>query len=342
MKFYGLMPRTAILLIAGMATMTSAKGGGPPRMAVSIDGHTVVATNRWAILLYNISETVQLIHEIPVMHDLSPIAILGARDLLVTGGINYAARKPQNQVLMFADLSEPTADTLVSLDVSITDLQFNPDESQLVIASADGVARVWDLSRRAVVFEIQHGDQGLTAVRYSHDGSILATAGDNRVRLWSADNGKPLATLVSSKEVNAIAFDPSDLRLLVGNMSQSLAVLLMDIGTGEVLASFDHTVAPSQAGLNDPLATAVAFGPDGHFFGSAALDGTVRVWDATSFELAGKREFNPGIYSLEFIDGGETLLSYGTSSDGPALNIWRFGPTTTSVTPSSWAAVKTP
>jgi WD40 repeat protein len=228
----------------------------------------------------------------------------------------------------------------ILLNTRVTDLQFSPSGNMLAIASWDGKVRFWDLNKGEVSLSLTHDSRIVQALRYSPDGTLLATAGSNGVILWDTASGQKLSSPIASSLANCIAFDPTGSRLLVGNDRERAAIMLVDMDTGDILAVFDHTVAPSQVGINGAYATGVAFGPNGRVFASSALDGTLRVWDGTSLELIVERQTNEPIYSIVFDPNGNTLLSYGTTK-GPTLKLWPvFAPQPTAVAPGNWANVK--
>ena len=330
---------TATILASGIFTAAAAKGGGPPRMALSADGRTAAVTARWSLFVYQIGKTAaQTVQQIQVQQDLSPIALHGPH--IAVAGTHYTTKEPQEQVLLYTDLDDPAPAVPIRLNHRVTDLQFSPNGETLAIASWDSMVRFWDLDRGEITLSLAHDSGIVQALQYSPDGAILATAGENGVILWDTATGERLSAPVASSLANCLAFDPTGSRLLVGNDRERAAIMLVDTDTGEILAYFDHTVAPSQMGINGAYATGVAFAPNGRTFASSALDGTVRLWDGASLELIAERQFDTAIYAIEFDPSGSTLVAYGTS-EGPTLHLWSMPPPQpTAITPTTWAKLK--
>jgi WD40 repeat protein len=70
---------------------------------------------------------------------------------------------------------------------------FSPDGSQVVTASEDFTARLWEVpSGRPIGFPLKHGHQVFSA-RFSGDGRwIITSARDGTARVWDAESSQPL------------------------------------------------------------------------------------------------------------------------------------------------------
>jgi WD40 repeat protein len=112
-------------------------------------------------------------------------------------------------------------------------------------------------------------------VSFNHDGSILATAGeDGTVRLWNIAKREPLSTLTGhSRAVIGAAFSPIGSILASGSYDGT--VRLWDAATGK----------PAGDPLGDGKTgfTGVAFSPNGDFLAAGtahpgAGDSSVWLW----------------------------------------------------------------
>ena len=100
---------------------------------------------------------------------------------------------------------------------NIRSITFSRDSARLVTATssagfAPGAAQVWNVqSGQRIGSPMRHAD-GISEVRFSHDGRLVATVGeDNRARVWDAASGVPVGepiALLSS--VQTVAFSPDD------------------------------------------------------------------------------------------------------------------------------------
>lgn len=79
-----------------------------------------------------------------------------------------------------------------------------------------GVVHVWRMADKTLLQTIAPPDAGVSHVRLSPDGSLLATAGSGeRVRLWRVSDGELLREQAGhTNVVNAVLFTPDGRRLI--------------------------------------------------------------------------------------------------------------------------------
>jgi WD40 repeat protein len=217
----------------------------------------------------------------------------------------------------------------------IDGLSYSPDGRYLVEASmADGI-RVHDLTTT-------HPPHSLTTrpsrrAVFSPDGRTIAGGPDHRVVLWDARTGELLATLAETdpaendpvngfSNLGALVFSPDSRWLGAGfgalyhfSVDAPQKVIVFDIAQRKVHRTF---ATPTQV-------SAVAFSADGKLMAAAGHNGTVWLWDTSSWDEIGRWQGPAGTKygSILFLPGGRKgeagrpgdLLATGTSG---RIDLW--------------------
>jgi WD40 repeat protein len=219
---------------------------------------------------------------------------------------------------------------------------FDRSGSRLVTASQDGVARVWEGGREVrslrsggALFDARFGPEGLivtagdrgaqvwrpgsarpfrsfganaNAASLSPDGRLVASAGDEGLRLWAVAARSPLGRPVAG-QFSAVAFDDRGKRLAAASGSTATVWALPE---RRRLAVLRH---PRTVQVRD-----VVFAPDGTRLATAGDDGILRVWSLPSgrplFDLAGHDE---GLQAAAFSTDGHLIV---TASDDATARVW--------------------
>jgi WD40 repeat protein len=157
-------------------------------------------------------------------------------------------------------------------------------------------------------------------VDFTMDGTLLAAgSSDGHIRLWRMPDGTPLPDLVTSEQVNAVAFNPTGTVLASGGDDH--VIHLWDVATGRRQATLTGHGA---------LIRGLAFLPDGRRLVSAAgptpdsgiggPDASVRLWDVATHDLITiLGEHRSVVWNIAISPDGRSIASSGW---GDGIKLW--------------------
>lgn len=184
--------------------------------------------------------------------------------------------------------------------------RFSPDGRQIVTASEDMTARIWQASTGQALFTLSGHTSPLTGAIFSPDNRmIVTTSSDFTAKAWSASNGREMATLEGHKApVTSVLFDNKGVYILT--LSEDYSARLWEAASGAQRFVF--------AGGT----TAIAINPNRDVVATGTFDGFIRYWSAISGQEIARYKLHEGeVYSVAFNTKGDQVVS--ASRGGAAI-----------------------
>lgn len=188
---------------------------------------------------------------------------------------------------------------------------YSPDGRQIVTASADHTAKVWDAASATYLFALSEHTAPVRSVAFFPDGQRIVTGSwDQTARVWDATTRETLHILKGhEREVFSVAVSTNGQRIATGSLDRTARI--WDATTGNSLLEFTNHAHGVWA---------VAFSPDGRRVVSGSWDRTARVWDANSGkELIAPVEHTDAVFSVAFSADGQTIV---TGSKDGTVRLW--------------------
>ncbi|NER93532.1 MAG: CHAT domain-containing protein [Symploca sp. SIO1B1] len=190
----------------------------------------------------------------------------------------------------------------------VSSAQFSPDGRQILTASRDKTARLWDTSGNLLVEFRGHKDNVTSAV-FSPDGRhILTVSRDQTARLWDT-SGNVLAEFRGHEDcyVHSALFSPGGSHILTTGWNTTAC--LWDT-SGNVLVEFRG---------NEGGVRSAEFSPDGRHILTVSSDKTARLWDTSGNLLVEFRGHKNNVTSAVFSPDGRHIL---TASWDQTARLW--------------------
>jgi WD40 repeat protein/tetratricopeptide (TPR) repeat protein len=187
--------------------------------------------------------------------------------------------------------------------------QFSPDGKQVLTASFDRTARIWDTRTGRQLAVFTH-DESLLDAAYSPDGKRVATVpGDKTVRVWDVATRKQTMVLRGHQDLlETAAFSADGMRLVTAAGDRTARIWDVSEAKGTYVDLRGHEAAVYDA----------AFSPDGNTVITGSRDGTVRFWSPTTGQEIGRLDLEFGVTGVNFSPGGRRLVT----ASGDSAQIW--------------------
>ncbi len=200
----------------------------------------------------------------------------------------------------------------------ISSCSFSPDGRLILSTGLDGkiaLLDAGDLSHSARPLPYAGEPRKVFAGAFSQDGKSIAAAGDLGKLLVFSSAGAPELEVEAAGQITAVAFDPTDRRVLtVHGLSDSEVRLWTR--QGKLLAQLKH---PKEENVDRAI-----FSRDGAWIISGTMTGVVRVWDVSEPDLTGRellkwQAHNGWLQTLALSASGDQLL---TAAEDGRVRLW--------------------
>ena len=245
--------------------------------------------------------------EILDARDFRPITVFKATNFLGTMAIS----RDSKYVALSGKYEKPPVDILDAQTGklihtlrhvrTVDDIEFTPDSTRLVTNSDDNIARVWDVRTGKLITDVRMSSD-IIKVAASRDGRTFATAMNDGVYFWDAQNGQARGQTATAGPGGKAVLDPKGRNLL----------WMLDKGAMTVWNVAERAPVGTLAGSGDG-ATSAAFSGDGKWIAAGLKDGRIGIWKADTLEQV--TDLRTQANSLEFSPDGRALAASVGSSE---------------------------
>jgi WD40 repeat protein len=295
--------------------LTSLPGGGDEvrGLAFNSDGRTLASISSDGIRLWDVAARKTLGTLTSPGRDVASVAFSPDGRTL--------ASAEDDDVVLWDITSRTQLAVLRGSPFAVSELAFSPDGRLLATANGSNGITLWDVpgrSQRRVLSYLGPGK--VTQLAFNHDGSILASGGDDFdiIQLWDPRRGEPLSRLTGPNQGNRVgildlAFSPNSSVLASATTGASVEVWNA-IGRKRLTTLIGHT----------GRVQAVAFSSNGRALVSGGADGNVVMWDLRSEPaLAVTLKAPDWVHHLAISPDGSLLASASGGADR-TIRLWKI------------------
>jgi WD40 repeat protein len=193
----------------------------------------------------------------------------------------YKLASPDRTSLRFLlalsmELVEQQKFSLIGHAGGVWSASYAPDGSQIVTASEDGTAKVWEASSGKLLVTLAGHEDWVMSAKYAPDGKRIVTGSrDKTAKVWEASSGKLLVTLAGHEDwVISARYAPDGKRIVTGSDDKTAKV--WEASSGKPLV----TLAGHEAEV-----ISARYAPDGKRIVTGSWDKTAKMWEANSGKL---------------------------------------------------------
>ncbi len=202
---------------------------------------------------------------------------------------------------------------LPALGADVGGVAYSPDGTLLVSGSQGGRTRVWSCTERRLLRELGDPNAPIYPVRFRADGTrLLATNGKDKAVWLDTRTWQAVHTYTIAMDGAAGGVSPDGRLGAIGTSTGT--VCWLNAETGEVLATGSDAHRHPVVGI--------AFSADGTQAASVAEDGTLAIWNPSSFQprVPPFKGHMQGAHGVAFSPDGRRLATGGSARD--SVKLW--------------------
>ena len=211
----------------------------------------------------------------------------------------------QRQVVRFRDpVSGKDIGYSARSNSSFRSAAFSEDGKYLVTSQLNNKVCVWRFSKRTAALTLPHTRE-VFDIEFNGDGSRIATAGDNTVRIWDTTTGRRISLVKHDRTALRVRFCPDNRFMATASKDGTTRI----VREGQIPVVLSHPTEVKQ----------VDFMPGGEIIATVAADGTASLWKSSTGEaLTSSLDSIKGVTHVAFSADGRWIAA----ANDETLSVW--------------------
>ncbi len=231
----------------------------------------------------------------------------------------YLASSSLDRTIKIWDLHELNCiRTIATQAEGICALAFSPDSSQVISGSYQGDLQLWDLDSDDNCKRLEHPSR-IEAVVVCAIRQTIATACENKIRIWDLNTGECLHTIIAHYlPTLALAFSPDGRYLASGGMDKAAKV--WDTTTWECLQTLTGQQSWTTTVVFSPIPISALASPPNYQLLVGGGDRSIKRWEIDTGKcLATYTGHTNWVWSIAYSPDGTRIYS---ASEDETIEIW--------------------
>ena len=197
-----------------------------------------------------------------------------------THGTGAVAFSPNGRTLAAADGASVRvwdtgmiyrAHTTAEESTAVSTIALAPSGALLAVGHNDGILELRNAANGQLTRSLEGGGASVRAIAFSHDGSLIAEARDDRVQLWNHESGRVVRIVTEGKRPS-VAFSPDGTFATVSDGGSSI----------RIWEPSDDQPVESFRGHKERKIGMLVFSPDGKVLATTGPELTAQLWTLAS------------------------------------------------------------
>ena len=202
-------------------------------------------------------------------------------------------------------------------------VNFDRYGTRFITASADGIAKVWDVETMQEIGTLEGHSDVVQCAAFSPDGARIVTASmDCTARIWDAKTFQEIGILKGhTMPVQSACYSPDGTRIVTAS-GDNTARIWDALTLNEIGMLMEESEQINTLWITGKWVLCASYSPDGSRIVTGHGDCKARIWNAQTGKCLGSLEDQSAVNSARYDPKGTHIVTASDYSGGGAPKVW--------------------